>query len=96
MAETVEEREAKQGEKMIEVKVRFWTNDIAQDGKIVPKHGRTAGVVRITSNMAHGLKPRKPIPFNSLLELPAMIEKLLLEQGVVLHASRRMRKYLAD
>ncbi len=93
MAESLEEREAKQGEKMIEVKIRFWTNDIAGEGKILPRHARTSGVVRITRNKAHGLEPGQPIPFNSLLDLPAKIEKLLVDQKVTLHPSRRMRKY---
>ena len=32
-------QEAEHGEKMIEVKIRFWTNSIAeQEGKIIPKH----------------------------------------------------------
>ena len=30
MSESVESREAKYGEKMIEVKVRFWTDKIAE------------------------------------------------------------------
>jgi hypothetical protein len=36
--EPIESLEAKQGEKMIEVKLRFWTNDIApENGKVLPK-----------------------------------------------------------
>ena len=42
------EQEAVQGEKMIEVKVRFWANDIASDkDKIVPKRAWTSGIVRL-------------------------------------------------
>jgi hypothetical protein len=35
----VEELEAAQGERMIDVKLRFWTNRIAkEDGKVLAKH----------------------------------------------------------
>jgi hypothetical protein len=31
--------EAKHGKKMIEVSLRFWTNDISEEaGKVIPKH----------------------------------------------------------
>ena len=50
----IESLEAKQGEKMIEVKLRFWTNDISpEDGKVVPKHAWTSGVVRMEKNKSH-------------------------------------------
>jgi hypothetical protein len=90
-------REAKYGEKMIEVKVRFWTDSLAGEaGKIVPKHGWTSGVVRIESNKSHGIKPKHPHPFNSLLDVGAAIEKVLIDHDIVLHPSRRMKKYIAD
>ena len=50
-------QEAEHGEKMIEIKLRFWTNDIAkQKGKIVPKNAWAAGVVRVERNDSHGIK----------------------------------------
>ena len=89
-------KEAKHGQKMIEVKVRFWTDDMADEkGKVIPKNAWTSGVVRVEKNEAHGIKPSAPAPFNSLLDLGASIEKVLIEHGVVLHASRKMKKYLA-
>ena len=49
--EDVESLEAKQGEKMIEVKIRFWTNDISdQPGKVIPKNAWASGVVRMERN----------------------------------------------
>ena len=91
----VEAREAKHGEKMIEVRVRFWTNDIAKDAnKVVPKHAWSAGIVRMERNDSHGIVPEKPIPFNSLLELPYMMEELLLDQGITLHLSNRAKRYI--
>lgn len=87
-------QEAKQGEKMIEVKLRFWTNDISSEtGKIVPKHAWASGVVRIERNETHGIKPSNPLPFHSLLDVGAIVEKVLVEHGIVLHPSRKMRKY---
>lgn len=89
-------KDAKHGQKMVEVKVRFWTDDMADaKGKVVPKHAWAAGVVRIERNEAHGIRPSQPVPFNSLLDLGTAIEKVLIEHGVVLHSSRKMKKYFA-
>jgi hypothetical protein len=93
----VQEREAKHGEKMIEVKIRFWTDDIAEaEGHIRPKHAWSSGVVRMERNAAHGIAPTKPLVFNSLLDIGSVVEKALVEHGVRLHASPRMQKYFAE
>lgn len=90
-------QEAEHGERMIEVKIRFWTNDIAgENRKIIPKNAWAAGVVRIERNDSHGIKPGSPLPFHSLLDMGAVIEKVLIEHGVTLHPSRQMRKYFAS
>ena len=95
MAEAIHEKEAKYGEKMIEVKVRFWTNDIAKgEGQIKPKHAWTSGVIRMERNESHDVIPMYPRPFNSLMEVPAVIEKVLVEHGITLHLDRKMRKYI--
>jgi hypothetical protein len=92
--EKLAELEVQHGEKMIEVKLRFWTNNIAPTkGNVIPKHAWAAGVVRLERNVAHGIKPGKPIPFHSLLDLGAAIEKALIEHGITLHPGRRMKKY---
>jgi hypothetical protein len=91
----VEELDALHGEKMIEVKVRFWTNNIASSGRVKPKHAWSGGVVRMERNATHGITPGKPIPFNSLLEVATAIEKALIAHGVRIHPSKRMRKYVA-
>lgn len=89
------EREAKHGEKMISLDVKFWTDGIAEDSdKIVAKHEWIHGIVRLNSNTSHGIKSGKPIPFNSLCELPAKIEDLLIEEEVTLHLNRKMRRYI--
>jgi hypothetical protein len=95
MPEPLEVQEAEWGERMIEVKIRFWTNDIAKGkGQIQPKHAWTSGLIRMERNDAHGIKPKHSRKFNSLSEIPAVIEKVLIEHGVHLHLERAMSKYL--
>jgi len=49
--ETPAALEARHGDKMIEVKLRFWTNNLADEpGKVIPKHAWEGGVVRIERN----------------------------------------------
>jgi hypothetical protein len=89
-------REAKHGEKMIELKVRFWTDGLSPErGKVLAKHAWTSGVVRIERNKAHGIIPSKPVPFNSLLGVGTALEETLKRNGVVLHRGCGMKKYLA-
>ena len=91
---TLEEKEAAHGQKMIEVKIRFWTNDIAEGkGKIVPKHAWSSGVVRMEGNKSHSIEPENPLPFHSLMDVSAAIEKVLINHDIVLHPSRRTKKY---
>ncbi len=91
----ITQREAAWGERMIEVKVRFWTDNIAEGrGQILPKHAHTSGVVSIERNAAHGIVPEDPVAFNSLVELTAVIEKVLIAQGITLHLSRKMKRYV--
>lgn len=93
----VPDEDAKHGEKMIEVKLRFWTNEIASKaGKIKPRHAWSSGVVRMEANASHGIAPGKPKPFHSLLDVGAVIQDTLIEHGIVLHPSRTMRKYVKD
>ena len=86
---------AKHGERMLEVRVRFWTNDLA-DGKgtIWPKHGWSSGMVYMDRNESHGITPTDPLPFNSLMELPRIVERVLIANKIVLHESRE-RRYMA-
>ncbi len=82
--------EAQQGERMIEVKIRFWTNNIAEgEGMILPKHAWSSGVVRMERNKPRGIVPESPVPFHSLMDIPAIIEKVLIAHGVVLHPNRK-------
>ena len=95
MAYDVETREAQHGKRMIEVRLRFWTNDLADGkGRIRPKHAWGAGVIRMDPNDVHRIAGGDPIPFNSVAEIPAKLEKLLIDHGVTIHRSTRMKKYL--
>jgi hypothetical protein len=90
----VEQREAQQGERMIEIRIRFWTNELADEkGKIRPKHAWSSGMVIMDRNKSHGIVPKDPMPFNSLMDLLAVIERVLIAHGIILHAHRRMKKY---
>lgn len=81
--EKFEGREAKYGKKMIEVKVRFWTDGIATEkGKIVPKLCWEGGVIRMERNDAHDIIPGNPTPFNTMTELVPRIEQVLKCYGV--------------
>ena len=89
-------RTADRGERMIEVKLRFWTNNLADGaGRVRPRHAWSGGVVRMESNKTHGIRPKNPKPFHSLLDVGAVIEKVLIQHGIQLHPSRRMRKYMS-
>jgi len=80
---------------MIEVKLRFFTNKIADEkGKIIPKHAWTSGVVRMERNGARDITPGLPLLFHSLLDVGAVIEKTLVNHGIKLHPSPRTKKYL--
>jgi len=95
MAEVIESREAKSGERMIEVRVRFWTDGIAEgEGQIVPKHAWTSGVVRMERNESHGISPKNPRPFNSLMDLPRIMEMVLIDHGIKLHRIGKTAKYV--
>jgi hypothetical protein len=82
------------GEKMIQLEIRLFTDEIAPKGKVIPKHAWDTGMVTVQTNSTHGLRKGDPVPFNSLLELPVAIEKLFLKQGIILHSGSRSGKYL--
>jgi hypothetical protein len=89
-----EARAAKHGEKMVEVRLRFWTDDIAdKKGEIIPKHAWGSGMINIDRNAAHGIAPQKWLAFNSMAEIPAVIERCLIENGIKVISSKKMKKY---
>jgi hypothetical protein len=80
---------------MIELKVCFWTDGIAEvRGLIRPKHAWTRGEVRITRNDAHQIVPVRGYKFNSLMEMLGAVEKVLMAHGIQLHLCSKMDKYV--
>ena len=94
--ERTDARDASHGERMLEIKPYFWTDGLAEKGKVIPKHAWSAGMVSIERNKTHGIVPSRTKPFNSLLDIGSVIEKVLIEHGVVLHPSKKMKKYVKD
>ena len=86
----------KDGNRMITVKVRFWTNDISSKGEVTPKHGWASGMVNLETNPLHDIKSSPTLPFHSLLDIGAVIEKVLLRDGIKLRASRKMSRYMEE
>lgn len=88
---------AKRGDHMIEIKVKFFTDGIDQKKRkdyIVPKHGWINGTVQVDRNEAHGIVPDEAEHFNSLMEIPLAIEKVLIKNEIKLHRARRLDDYL--
>ena len=80
---------------MIEVRIRFFTDKLAgQDGNVIPKHAWDSGFVLMASNKTHGIVAQNPKPFNSIMQMTAIMEKVLIEHGVVLHPNDRLSKYV--
>jgi hypothetical protein len=87
---------ANKNERMIEIKLRFWTNGIAKGrGYVRPKQAWSSGVVRIERNNTHGIVPSAPKPFHSLLDVGSVIERVLIGHDITLHPSQKMRKYVS-
>jgi hypothetical protein len=95
MPDDVAARAAVHGEKMIELRLMFWTDHLAGEDQILPKHGWDAGVVLVQRNSSHGIVPRfPPRPFRTMADLPRIIEKVLIENGIKLHRGPTPRKYI--
>jgi hypothetical protein len=89
-----QEVEAAQGQKMIEVTIRFWTDDLAeQPGHVVPKKCWSSGVVRVSPNQSHGITGKNPVPFNSLSQIVPTIEELFIAHGIKVVPSSHERRY---
>ena len=90
MAEDVHSVKARHGEKMIEVRVRFWTNDIAKiKGHIMPKNCWAGGMVYTPKNDSHGIRSSGKKPFHSLDEVQDAIEQAMTDAGIKLHEPKR-------
>src|SRR5688572_23808335 len=79
--------------KTLEISIKLWTDDIAAEkGQVEPKHAWSSGTVQVRANRRHGIPSTNPVPFNTFAELPQLIEKLLLKEGVKLHLSSKAKK----
>ena len=80
---------ARQGERTIKLSIKFRTDEIGSNGsgEITPKHAWDCGIVNVVSNKSHGIKAEleEKMCFNSMAELPAVIERTLELMGVTLH-----------
>ena len=86
---------ATRGEKTIEVRLHFWTNDIAEtEGHIRPKHCWSSGMATVPYNGSHGIASGEPKPFNSLMELTYAIEQALMDAGVRIHKGGKPSLYV--
>lgn len=84
---------AVQGEKMIEIRIKFFTNNIAkQKGNIIPKNCWDSGMIVMERNTLHDIRPNTPKPFPSLSALQADIEKVLIQHGINMRHSNRSKK----
>ncbi len=85
-------RKAQAGERTIELTIYFFTNKLAKNGHVRPKHAHGDGMVRLASNPTHGIaKSGAPVPFHSVAEISVAVEKVLSREGIRIHPSARMR-----
>ena len=87
---------AKDGDRTIKLSIKFRTDLLASKtpGEIIRKHAWDAGIVNVVANPSHGIKAvlDERMCFNSMAELPAVIEKTLTQMGVTFHHDRKSRK----
>ncbi len=87
---------AKQGEKTIEVTIRFFTDEIADKADlIIPKHAWDSGMIYMCRNKTHGIKNKSPKPFNSILDLTSVLSNVLMQHGITLHTGRKLRRLIS-
>jgi hypothetical protein len=103
MHDTAGATEAPHGEKMLTVLLKFWTNNIAADGLILPRHCQDRGVMYLQANAAHGIEavpyaPPHPLDrhFSSLSEIQPALEDLFVANDVTVHPARLVRKLYGD
>lgn len=76
------------GQKMVQLKIRFWARGLT--GKNV----WSSGTVGLEANPTHGITASRDIPFNSLMQLSAKIEELLIRRGIKVRRAGKMTKYM--
>ncbi len=82
---------AKRENKMIEVRVKFWTNareDDATEWKTMKATGYGAGLVTLPRNDLHDIGPASPVHFHTMGQILPAIEEILARAGVRIVNSR--------
>jgi hypothetical protein len=86
----------KKTNKMIQVKIYFWTNGmVPQKGGVLAKHAWDCGHVVLPANPKHHIRAGGRKQFRTLLQLGSAIEELLQKNGVTVHMGRGSRKYMS-
>jgi hypothetical protein len=81
--------------KMIELRIRFWTNDIGEGDQVKPKFAWDSGIVAVPMNERHGIKAQEPVMFKSMASMPLAIETALINAGVTLVNGNQSLKYFS-
>lgn len=85
------------GEKTIEVKLRFWTNNIAEtEGDIEPGHCWAFGAVIVPKNSSHGIGGGEPVHFGSLMKMAAAIEQAMIDAGITVHTPAQKKGFFGE
>jgi len=92
MARTAKLGKDKRGDRTIEVSIRFWTDKITTKGAVIQKHAWDSGTITMKRNSLHCIRPKTSKPFNSILDLPSVLAKVLEEHEIALHPSSKTRK----
>lgn len=91
------EVQATYSDKIIQVKIRFWTDGIAKkEGHIIPKHCYSSGYVLIAASRIHGIPTGIKAPFVSISGLPKAIDKVMAEAQLILHLNRAKSQLTLD
>jgi hypothetical protein len=85
----------KKSRKLIWFKFGLWTDSLADNGGILPKHAWAGGFLRVEPNEAHGIKPEDvdPKPINRLSQLQPALEDLIASLGITLHPTVAEQKF---
>ena len=77
---------------MLQVRIAFWTNGIAEEGQIVTRHALDKGYVYVPANKAHGIKAGAWKKFVGLDALPSAIRDVLIANEIVLMDNKQPSK----
>jgi hypothetical protein len=86
-------RETKAENKMIQIKVYLWTDQLApKKGAILPKHAWEGGWVFLPANKLHGIRANRKKAFHRFSELLDTVGDILRQNGINIHEAPPRRK----